>query len=135
MTAREGRHQGPGPGNTRKQQGDHAEGVAARYLASKGVTIIERNVFSRGGEIDLIGRDGTTLVFFEVRFRKRGSLTDGAESIGWRKQQRLVRAASFYLHRHQLWDHDCRIDVIAIAPGNSHKYRIRWIRNAIQAET
>lgn len=132
MTAREGINR-PTPATTRKQQGDHAEGVAARYLASRGVTIIDRNVFSPGGEIDLIGRDGQTLVFFEVRYRKQGGLTDGAGSISWRKQQRVLRAASWYLHRHGLWNHDCRIDVIAIAPGDTHKYKIRWIRNAIQA--
>lgn len=133
MTAREGNEQRPPATATRKQQGDHAEGVAARYLASRGVTIIDRNVFSRGGEIDLIGRDGQTLVFFEVRYRKQGGLTDGAGSLGWRKQQRVLRAASWYLHRHGLWNHDCRIDVIAIAPGDTHKYKIHWIRNAIQA--
>ncbi|UZD66818.1 MULTISPECIES: YraN family protein [Marinobacter] len=118
----------------RKKLGDQAEGVAARYLQSKGVRILERNVYNRGGEIDLIGQDAETLVFFEVRFRKRHALTDGAESIGWRKQQKLLRAVSFYLHRNGLWDHPCRIDVVAIAPGTTHQYRIRWIRNAIQAE-
>lgn len=135
MDAREGKQNPAGTLATRKQQGDQAEGVAARYLQSKGVTIVERNVYSRGGEIDLIGHDGQTLVFFEVRFRKRGGLTDGAGSVGWRKQQRLVRAVSWYLHRHGLWQKNCRIDVIAIAPGTTHKYRIQWIRNAIQADT
>ncbi|MCK7543858.1 YraN family protein [Marinobacter bryozoorum] len=118
----------------RKALGDQAEAVAGRYLQSKGVRILERNVYNRGGEIDLIGQDEETLVFFEVRFRKQGGLTDGAESIGWRKQQKLLRAVSFYLHRHGLWDHPCRIDVVAIAPGTTHQYRIRWIRNAIQAD-
>ena len=133
MSAREGDQQRPAT-PTRKQLGDHAEGVAARYLMSRGVSIVERNVFCRGGEIDLIGRDGDTLVFFEVRYRKQGGLTDGATSIGWRKQQRILKAASWYLHRHGLWNHNCRIDVIAVAPGDTHKYRIRWIRNAIEAQ-
>ncbi|MGM0570339.1 YraN family protein [Marinobacter sp.] len=120
--------------SSRKAQGDHAEAVAARYLQSKGVRILERNVYNRGGEIDLVGQDDEMLVFFEVRFRKRGGLTDGAESIGWRKQQKLLRAVSFYLHRNGLWDRPCRIDVVAIAPGTTHQYQIRWIRNAIQAD-
>ena len=60
---------------SRRDQGQHAEGVAARYLESKGVVILERNVYNRGGELDLIGRDGDTLVFFEVRYRSEGSLT------------------------------------------------------------
>ena len=46
-----------------KTLGNHFEGVAARYLASRGVRIIERNVYNRGGEIDLVGQEGETLVF------------------------------------------------------------------------
>jgi len=120
-------------------EGKHAvgrryEGVAARYLASRGITILEQNIYSRGGEIDLIGRDGDYLVFFEVRYRGAGSLVDPASSITRRKQVRLLRAASFYLHRNGLWNQASRIDVVAITPGTSHKYRIQWIKNAIQAD-
>ena len=118
---------------TRKATGNQAEEVAARYLQSRGITILERNVFSRGGEIDLIGRDQSTLVFFEVRFRGANSLSTAAGSITPTKQKRLIRAVSFYLHKHGLWNADCRIDVVAIAPGESKKYRIQWIKNAIQA--
>lgn len=118
---------------TRKATGSHAEKVAARYLESRGVKILETNVFSRGGEIDLIGRDGDVLVFFEVRYRGDGSLTGAAESITPLKQKRLVRAASFYLHRHGFWNDPSRIDVVAMAPGEGGKYRIQWIKNAIQA--
>ncbi len=122
-----------GAQKTPKTTGNHAEGVAARYLMSRGVNILERNVFSRGGEIDLVGSDGGTLVFFEVRFRGGGSLAGAAESITPTKQKRLIRAASFYLHKHGLWNAHSRIDVVAIAPGESTKYRIQWIKNAIQA--
>lgn len=121
-----------GSQKSRKATGNHAEGVAARYLMSHGVNILERNVFSRGGEIDLVGVDNETLVFFEVRYRGSGSLAGAAESITYTKQKRLLRAAAFYLHKHGLWNAYSRIDVIAIAPGESRKYRIQWIRNAIQ---
>lgn len=123
MDAREGR----------RASGQRAEGVAARYLQSHGVRILERNIYSRGGEIDLIGMDQEVLVFFEVRYRGNGSFTGGAESIGYRKQQRLLRAAAFYLHRHSLWNHPSRIDVVAIAPGTVKQYRVQWIKDAIQA--
>ncbi|WP_303288609.1 YraN family protein [Marinobacter sp. SS8-8] len=116
-----------------KTLGNHFEDVAARYLASRGVRILERNVYNRGGEIDLIGRDGETLVFFEVRYRGTGSLVDPASSINYAKQQRLIKAVSFYLHRHGLWHSVSRIDVIAISPGTVKKYRVQWIRNAILA--
>lgn len=120
-------------GETRKAKGHRFEAVAARYLQSRGIRVIEQNVFNRGGEIDLIGKDGETLVFFEVRYRGNGSLIGGAESITYAKQRKLVRAVSYYLHRHGLWNVDCRIDVVAIAPGNLKKYRVQWIKNAIQS--
>ncbi|WP_404368454.1 YraN family protein [Marinobacter sp.] len=116
-----------------KASGFRAEGVAARYLQRRGVRILEHNVYSRGGEIDLVGMDGDVLVFFEVRYRGRSSFTGSAESITYRKQQRLVRAASFYLHRNGLWNVSSRIDVVAMAPGTIKQYRIQWIKNAIQA--
>lgn len=118
---------------TRKALGDQAEGVAARYLTRQGVQLLEKNVYNRGGEIDLIGHDRGTLVFFEVRYRGTGSLAGAAESITPIKQKRLLNAVKFYLHRHRLWEADCRIDVVAIAPGESKQYRIQWIKNAIQA--
>lgn len=118
---------------TRKAMGDQAEAVAGRYLTKQGIQVLETNVYNRGGEIDLIGRDSDTLVFFEVRYRGAGSLTGAAESITLTKQKRLLMAVKFYLHRHQLWEADCRIDVVAIAPGEKKQYRIQWIKNAIQA--
>jgi putative endonuclease len=116
-----------------KALGNHFENVAARYLTSRGVQILERNVYNRGGELDLIGQDNGTLVFFEVRYRGPGSLVDAASSINYPKQRRLLKAVSFYLHRHGLWDAVSRIDVIAISPGTVKKYRVQWIKNAIQA--
>ncbi len=117
-----------------RQRGNHYEGVAARYLVSRGVRILERNVYNRGGEIDLIGMDADVLVFFEVRFRKTDSLVDPVSSVTWQKQKRLLKAAAFYLHRHGLWNASTRIDVIGITPGTTSKYRVQWIRNAIQAD-
>ncbi|PCM43850.1 YraN family protein [Marinobacter sp. ANT_B65] len=117
-----------------KAIGTHFEGVAARYLTTRGVDIRERNVYNRGGEIDLIGLDKDTLVFFEVRYRGSGSLVDPVSSISYPKQQRLLKAAAFYLHRHNLWNTLTRIDVVAISPGTVRKYRVQWIKNAIQAD-
>lgn len=118
----------------RKAIGTHFEGVAARYLTSRGVQIRERNVYNRGGEIDLIGLDQDTLVFFEVRYRGSGSLVDPASSISYPKRQRLLRAVLFYLHKHNLWNAYSRIDVVAISPGTVKKYRVQWIQNAIQPD-
>ncbi|MDC0664091.1 YraN family protein [Marinobacter sp. SS21] len=119
--------------NTKRATGQQAEDVAARYLQRRGVRITCRNVYNRGGEIDLIGMDGNTLVFFEVRYRGHGSMTGAAESISYRKQQRILRAANYYLHRHGLWNADARIDVVAVSPGTIKRFNIQWIKNAIQS--
>ena len=117
-----------------RETGNHYEGVAARYLQSKGVTIIERNFYIRGGEIDLVGIEDGVLVFFEVRFRANNSLVDPLSSITPTKQRRLLRTAAFYLHRYGQWDTLTRIDVIGISPGNASRYRVQWLKNAIQAD-
>lgn len=118
---------------SRRATGQQMEAVAARYLQSKGIRILDQNVHSRGGELDLVGEDGDILVLFEVRFRKGQSQVSAEESISWRKQQRLLQAARVYIHRHRLWNRPCRIDVVAITPGLLSRYRIHWIKNAIQA--
>jgi putative endonuclease len=77
--------------------GARAEGVAAQYLMRHGLAIVARNFRTRGGEIDLVARDGRTLVFVEVRMRRSEAFGGAAASITWRKRERLVRAAGAYL--------------------------------------
>lgn len=118
----------------KRELGYYYEGVAARYLRRQGVEILARNVCNRGGEIDLVGRDGDMLVFFEVRYRGTGSLINPLDSITSDKRQKLLRAVSYYLHRHGCWHQSVRIDVVGISPGRFGRHRIEWIRNAIQAD-
>lgn len=86
---------------------------AERWLARRGYKILERNFTARGGEIDLVARDGDTLVFVEVRSRASARWGDAASSIDWRKRQRLSRAAAIYLTRHPCRS-PVRFDVVAI---------------------
>lgn len=117
----------------RRDQGNQAEAAAARYLERKGLHIVDRNFYCRGGEIDIIARDGDMLVFVEVRYRGTGSLENPLESVTPRKQQRLIKAASLYLQKHQLWDLPCRFDVIAITPGRLRRFQAQWIQHAFDA--
>lgn len=119
----------------RRKQGEQAEEAAARYLARKGLHIVGRNFHCRGGELDIIARDGETLVFVEVRYRGTTSYENPMESVTPRKQQRLIRAANYYLQRHQLWQYPCRFDVIAIQPGRLRRYQAHWIKNAFDASS
>lgn len=101
-------------------KGKEAEDRACSFLQDRGMTLVQRNYRlaggprRRGGEIDLILRDGDgTLVFVEVRQRSSGTHGSAAASVGWIKRQRLQRAAAHYLLR---WPQlpACRFDVVAL---------------------
>ncbi|MFD1215319.1 MULTISPECIES: YraN family protein [Microbulbifer] len=111
--------------------GNQMEDTAAQHLCAAGLTIVERNFSSRFGEIDLIARDGNTLVFVEVRFRRSNRFGGAGISVDQRKQRKLLATANSYLQYRKL-DCPCRFDVIAIeqlgqAQENLH---IQWIANA-----
>ena len=98
---------------SRVAQGTAAEDLALRYLEARGLNLVTRNFRCRTGELDLIMRDGEQLVFVEVRSRRHARYGTPAESVTRTKQQRLLRAAAFYLQRQRL-DPPCRFDVVAI---------------------
>ena len=98
-----------------------------RSLERHGLVLVESNFRCKLGEIDLIMRDGATLVFVEVRQRAAGSQVTAAASITPAKIRRLVRAAQVYLQRLQRLP-PCRFDVVAF-DGRS----VEWLRNAIEA--
>ena len=77
--------------------GAEAEVLAAAFLERRGLIIVERNFRRRCGELDLVARDGGTLVFVEVRLRRGNAFGGAAASITAAKRTRLVRAASLYL--------------------------------------
>jgi putative endonuclease len=105
--------------------GDAKEQLARAYLERQGLVHVAHNVRCRHGEIDLIMRDGGTLVFVEVRYRRSERFGGAIASIDRRKQARLTAAAGYYLQRHPS-PLPCRFDVVAIGAGD----RVDWIRNA-----
>jgi len=109
------------------------EALAGKHLRHQGLEIIQRNFHAARGEIDLICRDGQTLVFVEVRYRRAGNLTSAAESISPRKQQRIIHAAQYYLQKKRLWHLPCRFDALLIEGDKNQGYRIDWIPNAFTA--
>ena len=112
--------------SNKQRQGLQWEQAALAHLQRHGLVLVEANFECKGGEIDLVMRDGDTLVFVEVR--QRVSMTHGgaAASITPAKIRRLVRAAQFYLMR--LPDTPpCRFDVVAIDGG-----QLEWLQNAIE---
>lgn len=111
---------------SRKQaQGQAWEQLARRHLERHGLALVEANFTCKGGEIDLIMRDGAALVFVEVRQRADRDHGGAAESITPTKQARLVVAAQVYLMRYPSVP-PCRFDVVAI-DGD----QLDWLKNCI----
>lgn len=116
--------------SARSRLGLKAEIVAAAELGGRGYRIVASNYRCRGGEIDLVARDGDTLVFVEVRCRRTTSYGTPAESINASKQRKLILTAQHYLEEHGLWDTDCRFDVVEVVSNNDKLYVADVIQNA-----
>ena len=94
--------------------GKTGEDLACCELERRGYAIIARRHRYRGGELDIVARDGPTLVFVEVKARDGHAFGDAAEAVTWQKRQRIVRLASEYVMRHHLNGSPCRFDVVSI---------------------
>ena len=112
---------------TSKQTGDAWEATARCWLEGKGLRFIAANVRERGGEIDLIMREGSTTVFVEVRYRRSAQFGGAAASVTRSKQHKLLQTARLWLARHNgSFDTvDCRFDVLAFT-GND----VEWFKDA-----
>lgn len=111
-------------------KGAAAEDHAARFLTQRGLRVVERNFRVRGGEIDLICRDGQSVVFVEVRLRRRSDYGGAAASITAAKQAKIVMAARHWLARHgQYHEWPCRFDCVLL--DGEH---IEWLRDAFAAD-
>ncbi len=94
--------------------GRYGEQVAARHLEAHGMTILARRWTCRWGELDLVARDGTTIVFCEVKTRTSSRHGTGFEAVSSRKAVRLRRAASAWLQAHDTEPPAVRIDVVSV---------------------
>lgn len=113
--------------------GQHAEQAACDYLTRHGLRLVERNYHCRYGEIDLIMQEQDTLVFIEVRARKKHNPVDALTSVDYFKQQKLMRSAEYYLQQHRVSQlRPARFDVIAIMHSQDKPFQIDWIKNAIE---
>lgn len=105
--------------------GQTAEARAEAWLRGQGLTPVTRNWRCRFGEIDLIMRDGETLVFVEVRLRNHRDFGDGLASVTPAKQKKLLAAARAYLATLKPLP-ACRFDVVAMRDDSQPD----WLRNA-----
>jgi putative endonuclease len=98
----------------RQELGKLGEDLAVRELERRGYAILARRFRTRHGEIDIIARDGGTLVFVEVKARETAEFGTAAEAVTRWKQRRLVRMAGYYLNSVRGEIPACRFDVVTI---------------------
>jgi putative endonuclease len=113
----------------RRATGDRFEGAARAFLEERGLRLVRANFLCRHGEIDLVMRDGETVVFVEVRYRCNGAFGGALGSVTAAKRRKLVSAAHLWIAWHP---HDarrpCRFDVLAFEGDG-----VEWVRGAFDA--
>ena len=118
------------------RRGAEAEATARTYLEARGLRTLTRNFRTPRGELDIIMRDGETLVFVEVRYRATRAFGLAQETVDRRKQLKLVTAAQFYLRtRPREASRPCRFDVVALHGDLAGDIRadIEWLKNAFDS--
>jgi putative endonuclease len=120
------------PKGVRQGLGQTGERLAAERLVQCGYRILERNVRSRYGEIDIVAEDGDDLVFVEVKTRRGVAYGLPEEAVTVRKQQKLIELALYYLDAHACSERSWRIDVVAVQLSSSGKFEeIRIYQHAV----
>jgi putative endonuclease len=112
-------------------RGSVAEDEAVAWLRRQGYEIVERNVRNRGGELDVVARDGETLCFIEIKARSSDLYGPAVAAVGAAKQRRLAKAARVYLLLQGWTDVSCRFDVLGMDAADGG-WRHTLIKNAFE---
>ncbi len=116
----------------RASLGKVGEDLACGELERRGYAIVARRYRRRGGELDIVARDGQTTVFIEVKARAGHDFGAAGEAVTSHKRRRMVAVAVDYLARHRLMDRPCRFDVVTIHLDDGRPV-IEVIQNAFDA--
>jgi putative endonuclease len=101
--------------NSKQVLGKEGERIAEAYLKKKGYKIVERNFRCALGELDLIVLDRRVLVFVEVKTRTGDGFGTPFEAVEFRKQQKMIQAAQYFIAQKGLQQRDSRFDVVGIS--------------------
>jgi putative endonuclease len=112
--------------------GRRSEILAIDYIRSIGYRVVTSGYRTKGGEVDVIAWDGGVLVFIEVKARQNAEPPE--DSVGFGKQQRIIRAAHSYISRHRLRETPYRFDVLAVTVLPASKPQFRLLRDAFRAD-
>lgn len=118
-------------GGIARNIGTAGEDIARCYLEGKGLQFVTANWKCRAGEVDLIMRSGSTLVFTEVRVRSRTDFGEPYETVGRQKKRKILNSARWYQLERDYWG-DIRFDVVSITMGASGNYTIDHVRHAFE---
>ena len=114
-----------------KHLGDRGESYAEDYLRRQGYCILTRNYRTKIGEIDLIADDHGTLVFIEVKTRSSVRCGMPAEAVNYKKKQKIIQTAYWYLYEQRRENTICRFDVLEVyAIGNN--WNVHQIKGAFE---
>lgn len=105
----------------RHELGERGEALAQRFLKRRGLKTVARRFSTPIGELDLVMRDGDTVVFVEVKTRRDRTYADPEDAITTAKVRRLMRAVRWFLHQKRWEERPCRFDVVTVilpAEGN-----------------
>ena len=119
---------------TSKQKGAWAEDIACKWLVNQGLTLKQRNFYTRYGEIDLVMNDSSQLIFVEVKFRKNNDFGTAEAAITPQKCRRLAAAAKTYLIGNNYGNNQpMRFDAVTVSPPvDKHlDCTINWIKNIL----
>ncbi len=117
--------------DVRRLRGRRGERLAERFLRRQGYKLVMRNYRLRQGEIDLIMRDGETLVFVEVKMRQSEEFVATEKVVHFAKQQHLRRAAQRYIYQTKSQQRPCRFDVVVVL-GEGRRHEIKHYTNAFR---
>jgi putative endonuclease len=121
-------------GQLRRQRGRDAEALAAEYLSARGLEVLARNIRCKGGELDLLCRDGEVLVVVEVRQRSRNDYGGALASVTWRKRRKIIRATRYLLKTAPRWRNALlRFDVIGLQGLPERAPELEWVKDAFRA--
>jgi putative endonuclease len=116
----------------RVELGKLGESLACEALVRQGYAILSRRYRTRIGEIDIVCRDGASVVFVEVKARRSDRFGRPAESVTSWKQRRIIAMARHFLARHRLQDRPCRFDVVSVRCPEGQPASVEILRDAFR---
>jgi putative endonuclease len=120
--------------DARQELGKRGEDLACAELEKRGYVVLDRRFRTRRGELDIIARDGSVLVFIEVRARSGRRYGTPFESVTWQKRQRLSQMAASYLSIKHVAHVACRFDVVSVIEEHG-MHTIELVRGAFDMES